>query len=400
MRKTFNKFNLSFMSTQWFIWAGLAIYYPFFVPYLKSSGYNEINIGIISSVLSVVGIIGPILWGAVSDRLKNTKAILAINLLAGCICMQFIPVAVSNYGILLAVLIIVNFTVFPQTCVMDGWIMRLKGRGAPINYGLIRGTGSLAYAVTSMAAGLILTRFGLATMFPLMLGFQCFAVLFILLVKKNPETGAGSAAMDLPVEPEAPIHKNGPFIVFVLLATLLYIGNTATMNFYWILLESAGGTPANLGLAMGIMALSEFPVMFLSNKLLSKYKDTSLLLVAMGFYALRIFLFYAMHSVSGIVWAQLTNSLSFGIFLPTSVHYISRITPGRTKATALSLASSMYMGASGILGNLLGGFVIDYYGIRTLYGGAAALAAVVTVAFGVVLLLSKRKQATQINAAE
>lgn len=389
-----NRQTLSFIGIQSFIWSGIAFYYPFFVPFLKSAGYDEINIGIITSVMCFVGIIGPILWGAALDRLKSAKALIIINILAGCIAMQFIPAAAHNYGVLLAVLMLVYLTVFPMTTTVDGWIMRLKGRGEQINYGLARGSGSLAYAFASTIAGLAITRFGLNSMFPFMLGVECITVLCVLLVKKSPDEQIDYIAVDPASEPEAPLHRNWPFIIFVLLSTLVYTGNIGSANFYWILLQSAGGTTANMGLAMGVCALSEFPVMFLSSRLLRKFKDTNLLLFAMGFFALRIFLFFTIHSVSGLVWAQLTNSLSYGLFLPTSVHYISRITPGRTRATALSIASSMYMGAAGILGNLAGGFIIHTLGIRALYGGSAALALAATAAFGIVLLVSRRAQSS------
>jgi PPP family 3-phenylpropionic acid transporter len=395
MKIGINKSNLPFMSVEVFFWSAQAVYYPFFVPFLKSSGFDELTIGIISSVLSFVGILGPVLWGAVSDRVRNTKAILAANLLAGCLVMQFIPASVPTLALLFVVLITVNMTVFPQGSVMDGWIMRRIGRGEPINYGLIRGTGSLAYALMSMAAGLVLSRFGLATMFPITFGLMGIAVVFMLLVKTAPAGEVHSAQVVQAPEPEKPIFHNAPYLVFVGLATLLYVGGTASMNFYWILLEGAGGTPADLGLANCLMALSEFPVMFLSYKLMKRFKDTALLLFAMAFYAVRILLFFALNSVTGLVLAQITNSLSFGLFLPVSVHYISRITPGRMKTTALSLASSMYMGVGGILGNLMGGVVIKELGIRTMYGLAGVVAVVAAAAFGVVLFVMERKKSVR-----
>jgi MFS transporter, PPP family, 3-phenylpropionic acid transporter len=393
MKNTFNKVNLSFAGVQWFLWSGFGVYYAFFVPYLKLKGFTDINIGIMMSVLSFVGIIGPILWGAVSDLTKKSKVILVLNLLAGCICAQFIPLAIGKYILLMGILIILNLTFCSQPNVLDGWVMRLKSHGAPINYGLIRGAGSLAYALTSMIAGLILTKLGMNAMFPMLLGFECVTVLIIILIPDKTVKGSEDAVVAVIAEPEVPIHKNGPYILFVLLATVLYTGISATMTFYPILLQNTGGTTADLGLATGLMALSEFPVMFLSSRLLRRYKDTTLLLFAIGFYVLRVFLFFSMHSVTGLVWAQLTNSLSFGIFLPTSVHYINRITPQRTKATALSLASSMYMGVSGILGSFFGGYISSLYGVRSLYGGATIIAILVAIAFGIILLFSRNKTA-------
>lgn len=398
MKRVPNRHTLSFMCIQGFIWSGIAFYYPFFVPFLKNAGYDEVDIGIITSAMCFVGIVGPILWGAVLDRRKSAKALIIVNILAGCAVMQLVPAAVRNYGLLLCLLTVVNLTVLPMTTTLDGWIMRLKGHGVPINYGLARGSGSLAYAFSSTIAGLAIARFGLNSMFPLVLAVECVTVLFILLARSNPSTEEDSIPVDAAAGLEAPLHRNRPFIVFVALSTLLYVGVCSANNFFWILLENAGGKPADMGPAMGVCALSEFPAMLLSSRLLRKYGDTTLLVVAMGFYAVRIFLFFAMRSAGGLVLAQLTNSLSYGLFLPVSVHYISRITPGRSRATALSIASSLYMGAGGILGNFAGGFFIKSFGIRALYGGGAALALAVTAVFGAVLFFQARRGPSPLNS--
>jgi PPP family 3-phenylpropionic acid transporter len=180
---------------------------------------------------------------------------------------------------------------------------------------------------------------------------------------------------------------------------MLYIGQSSAMTFYPLLLQNAGGTSTDLGLALGLMAISEFPFMFLSYKLLEKFRDTALLVFSMVFFAVRIFLFFAFSgSMTGLVWAQLSNSISFGIFLPTSVHYISRITAEHSKGTALSFASSMYMGAGGIIGSALGGIIIDAYGVRALFGWASLVAAVAAVIFAVAQIFLRRNSARPASA--
>ena len=400
MIKRFGKDNLAFAGVLWFLWSGFAAYYGFFVPFLKSNGFSELNIGFIMSTLSFIGIFGPILWGAVSDKLKSARVLLMANILAGCIVAQFVPGAVGRFGLLLIILVTVNITIFAQAPVLDGWAMRLKSRGAHINYGLIRGVGSLAYACASMLCGVIFERYGMGMMFPFFLVVECAAAALLLLVRNRP----GPPPVQQPKQSETahtqleetPLYRNTAYITFVFLTMMLYFGQTSAMTFYPVLLQQAGGTNADLGLALGLMALSEFPFMFLSSQLLRKFRDTTLLVFSMGFFALRIFLFFAAAgSVTGLVWAQMTNSMSFGIFLPTSVHYISRIAPDRYKGTALSIASAMYMGVGGIVGSALGGVIINAVGVRPLFGWAALLAAAVTTVFGLTLLRKRRRAARE-----
>lgn len=67
MKNRINAATLSFMGVYWFYWLGIAAYLPYLVPYLKSCGYNEIQIGILTSAMSVVSIAGPVFWGAVQQ---------------------------------------------------------------------------------------------------------------------------------------------------------------------------------------------------------------------------------------------------------------------------------------------------------------------------------------------
>ena len=396
MWKRIDKDNLLFCGVQSFIWSGFGVYFGFFVPYLKNNGFSEINIGILMSTLSFVGIFSPILWAAVSDRMKNPKWMLAANIVAGCVAAQFVPSVITRYGLLLALLVVINLTITAQPPVLDGWVMRLRSHGAQINYGLSRGTGSLAYALTSMICGLVFAQHGMGLMFPLFLGLECMAALLILLVRNRQEPVVEiTVSADVPEGKEVPLIKNANYILYVSLATVLFIGVSAVMTFYPVLLMQAGGTNADLGLALGLMALSEFPVMFFSSRLLRRFKDTTLLMVAIAGFALRIFLFYTMDTVSSLVWCQLTQSLSYGIFLPTSVHYITRIASGKKKATALSVASSMYMGVGGIIGSFLGGVIIETFNIRVLFAGAAVIAAVVAIAFTLLQLRSGSKASKQ-----
>jgi len=392
MKKT-NKYNILFAGMQFFLWSGLCVYYVFFVPYLKSNGFNEVKIGILMSIISVVGLIGPIMWGIISDRFGSVKAILIFNLLAGCLIVQFVPLVIGNFGLLAAVLIIVNMTACSQTTILDGWIMRMKSQGAPINYGLIRAGGSLAYAATSVISGFILTQLGLGALFPMFLIIECVMVLLVILMRQKPaQQQIITIHADQADERNAPLFKNRDYIIFVIISTVLFTGLSGISTFFPLLMQSVGGTNADIGLAIGVMSFSEAPFMFLSNRLLTRFKDTSLLTAAMCFFTLRIFLFFSIHSVIGLILAQATNSITVGIFLPTSVHYISRITPGKTKTTALSLAISVYVSGGGILGNFFGGIIIDKYGLRSLFGTSTVVAAVAAAAFGISLLLARRKR--------
>ena len=387
--------TLSLTFVYGFLWIGMSAQFGFFVPYLRSQGLTETDIGQITSTLSIIGILGPVIWGAISDRVHSARWLVFVNLIAGSLLAQLVPGVVRSW-FLLPLLIMLNLTVFSQSGILDGWIMRMKARGMVVNYGLLRGTGSLTYALGSLLCGVLFQRFGTDKLYPFLLVAECVAAVLILFVREPQAPLPSLPAEDKSIPPatvEVPLYRNTAYLCFLGLTMLLYLGQSPSMTFFPVLMEKAGGTTSQLGLANMFMAMSEIPVMFLSGLLLKRFRDTTLLSVSMVFFAVRIFTFFlSAHSVTALIFAQLTNSVSFGLFMPTSVHYISRIAPERRRATALTVASSLYMGFGGFVGNRLGGYIIDTWGISPLYAGATVLAAVAAAAFILTQVLLARRQ--------
>ena len=168
------------------------------------------------------------------------------------------------------------------------------------------------------------------------------------------------------------IKEFGKFIWFLVSTTLVFIGFRATATFFPLLLSQKGGNNRDMGLSLFIMAISEVPVLFLSKRLLGKFKDTAIITVSMFFFILRIFLHIVVPSISGLIAIQATQALSFALFLPASVYYIKRISPEGRGSTYLTVAASCYFGIGGIIGNIAGGFIIDNSSIYTMlwYGTA------------------------------
>lgn len=394
MKRLFHHDNISFAGIQWFIWSAYGIYYGFLVPYLKAAGYDEVAIGILMSVQNLMGSVAPVLWGAVTDRLKSPKGILAFNIFFGCAAALLIPAAIHSFAALIAIFVAISLTTTSVSTVLDGWAMRLKDRGSRLNYGLVRGLGSISFAVTTVTVGAFFQHSGMSSLFILFFLAESVTAACIFTVRNRPDmppvaaAEAQGGAADLS---ETPLWKNAHYIVFLILCTLLFVAEVAAQTFYPLLLQHAGGTTSDLGLGLCVQALSEAPVMFLSGRLLRKFKDTTLLAAAMGFFVIRFSLFYVICTVPGLIAAQLSESLSFGLFLPVSVHYLSRITPVRLKATAITLAVSVYYGVGGFAGGILGGAAIERFGIGKMYLGIAVLTLAVTALFaGAQTALKKR----------
>lgn len=390
MNKLLSKENICFGGLQWFYWSGFCMFFPFLVLYLKSKNYSEINIGVIMSVISLASIIGQLFWGAACDLRKTTKGVIILCLMIAGFAGLLVPIFYISYIIICVISFIVSFTENSMAPIIDSWTMKVKDKKPFINYGVTRGMGSLGYAIVAVVFGKVFDIYGMNLMFYFHMAFLMIAVTFCISID---ERFLKEDKRDTASEPSKysakNLFKNYKFVSFLVLSTVLFMGVRASFTFFPVLLKQLGGTNKDLGLSLSIMALSEVPVLFFSSRLLSKMKDTTLILISMVFFVVRNFLYIIVNSITGLVWMQTMQSLSFAIFLPAALYYINRVAPEGLKTTAQTVATSAYFGIGGILGSFIGGIIIDKYGIYALFQIGTVIMLIATITFALLLFRSR-----------
>lgn len=364
-KNIFRRENLGFGGLQWFYWSGICTVAGYLVVYLKSVGYNEFHTGVVLAAIAASSILGQPFWGSLCDRTGYMRNIIVLSLSVSAVAALIIPIA-SGYFIFIVLLCSsIAFTENSMPAVIDSWTLGHKAKKPWIDYGLTRGMGSLGFALTAVFMGIIIDRYGFNSMFYTHFIFIVFAIGFCFFIQppgENPDTPKADNRGKIAIS-DIKIKDSKKFIWLLLSSTIAFTGFRATMFFFPLLLTEKGGDNSHLGLALFIMASSEFPVLFFSGKLLEKFKDTTLITVAMFFLAVRIFLHIVTGSVEGLILIQATQGLSFALFLPASVFYIRRIAPPGLSSTYLTVATSSYLGIGGILGSFFGGLIIDRAGI-------------------------------------
>ncbi|MBQ7094153.1 MAG: MFS transporter [Clostridia bacterium] len=63
--------------------------------------------------------------------------------------------------------------------------------------------------------------------------------------------------------------------------------------------------------------------------------------------------------------AQLTQGLSYGVYVPSLVYYMSSITPKKITTTAISLIGGLVGAIAAVMGNFVGGLVMEAFGAYT-----------------------------------
>ncbi|MFW5988518.1 MAG: MFS transporter, partial [bacterium] len=178
------------------------------------------------------------------------------------------------------------------------------------------------------------------------------------------------------------LFKNRDYIFVLFISFLIFIPNIMIFTYLAPIIKSVGGNSTNLGYTLFFNALSEAPVFFISKYFLIKYKTKFLLLFSASFYLIRIIIAAVAVSPVYFIFYGLLQSLSFGVYLVTVRYYIKMVAPEGLKTTAQSFAQMASFGGGGIVASLLGGYLIDNYGMNAMF-----ITCIFFISLAVVILL-------------
>lgn len=367
-------------------WITYCFSFGFFVAYLNTVGYSAGIIGIFIAILALNAIVAQPIFGYIIDKVADVKKILIICVSASIILVAAIPFLAKNMAVMVVVCVLLGWTEYGLGSVVDCWCIKL-GKNVNANFGVGRAGGSFAYAVTAAAFGYLFNFIPIHYTFFLHGGA---ALIFLLvIIKSNGTTPVKADLQDNKEKKKENILKvllsDRRYVVFVLCASMTFIGSAATASFLINLIESKGGTTEHLGYALCIQALFEIPAMLLSLKLFKRFNVRFLLIFSMTAYIFKFLLPVFSPSPFGIVAIMMIQGISFAIFLPAAMRYLAIVAPPQYNATAITLAVAVYSGMGNIFGNLLGGFIADSLGVEWIYylsGGLAALAVFLFIALG------------------
>lgn len=386
MRKNKVSRRLSFSGIEFFFWAACSTYYPYFVVFLRDRGLSNTTIGTIAATISAVVVIAHPFWGLLSDLMKSVKKVFIIAITAAAILIFTLPLYQKALflGLILA---LITFFESPLMSLLDSWLVRTIKNDPGLNYGTIRLWGSVGFALMVLVMGFIIDRFGIEVIFWIYAAWSVLAVLACLLQKDvQPET----AAIMKNFQPGS-LFKNKPYLFFIILATVIFMPHRASMVFMPNLFEQINGSSREYGFAYFIAATSEIPVFIFSGRLLNKLKPQYLVGISLPFFVLRQFLYSLVTTPAQAILIQLLHGLSLGLFLAGAVYYVYDLAPDHLKATAQTLATSMYFGLSGIVGNLAGGWIIDNYSLQIFYQTGCAISIAAAILFFIDLLKGRKR---------
>ena len=361
-----------------FYFAFVGAFAPYFTLYLQSLRFSAADIAILMSLMQVMRIVAPNLWGMIADRAGQRVLIVRASAVVSLVGFCGFFLSTRFEGIFVAMLVMSFFWSAALPLVEGLTFDHLSSHVG--RYGKIRSWGSIGFIVAVLVIGYALDTLAvenLLWMTALVLAGIVVCAMTIPEPRRPPSAGGGADIRAILRRTE----------VRALLAAcfLMSAAHGALYVFYSIHLVDAGYSKGLVGWMWTIGVVAEIGVFMAMPQLLRAYSLRAMLIVAFACAVLRfVMIGWGVGSLALLTFAQVLHGATFGAYHAAAIAAIHRWFPGKAQSRGQALYGSVSFGAGGMVGGLLSGYLWDWVGAAWTYtfGSGFALAGLMLLVLG------------------
>lgn len=382
--------NLSYCLILGAMYGIYAIIFAFATNYLSSKGMTDSQTSVVLGATAAASCVLNIGIAELVSRIRKLKLymvtlILTVLMLVGLCAMLSDNTVVAIAGISLVCALL---QMMPGMCNSLG--MDAIAKGAPASFAIARGAGSLFYALAATFIGVLVAKMGEIVIPAVSAGFGVLLIGGIVWFHVCAEKGLQEQETEKQEKKKDNFLSKSPsFSLFLVGATFLCISHFLVCTFMKQIVEAVSLGATEQGIATGITAFVELPIMFGFAFLSKKFRCHAMLKVAAMAFLLKTVGLYLATNAMGIYLAQATQFIGYGLYAVASVTYAGQIM-GKDDA----VRAQSYLATTISLGNVVamatGGFMITAWGVEGMLICATICAA---LGAAVVLVSAKKTEA-------
>lgn len=346
----------------------IGVFSPYASLYFAEHGLSAAQIGVLMSLLQVMRIFGPNLWGWVADRSGQRVAVLRATSVAAALafCGMFYGQVFLHF---FAVMVLVNLFTSAQGPISEA-LMLSSMRGDLTHYGRLRLWGSVGFIVSVMCAGQLLDWYGIDLMPWIALGLLMMVAGVALRMREEP---VQAHAHDTPSVRQ--LLRKREVLAFFASTFLMVAAHASLYVYYSLYLAEIGYSKTVIGLMWSLGVIAEIVFFYYQAPLFRRFGVKNLMLMSLLTGVVRFLMIGgAAQSLLVLLVAQVLHAATFGVHHSASVATLQRWFSGPLQARGQALFISISYGLGGSLGGLLLSACWDTFGARLVYLIAACLA--------------------------
>ena len=358
--------------------------------YLEFHGFSDTQIGLTSSMVSLLTVAIQLLLADYSDNHSGTpiKYIITAMYAAGILLaatVNFLPLPIAAMMIIYA---LAHAFSNATDCFISAMIMQFDNAGIPVRYGWPRSVGSITFAVLALVLGWVIEDHSPAIIMPLYMVLALFAMGMVNLMPKPPQSKMSQSARSgdgHKVSYLQMLKGNPTLLLFILAMCVCSLGNSPSYTFLIRIVERLGGNAGTLGLALFLQACMELPSLCLSSFWVRKFRRRTLLTMVLALRLLRIVGIFLAPNLPVFFLITCIGGFNNGIAMFASVEFINSIVHDGERVRSQSLLSFTNTFGS-VVGTAISGVVIDMLGLNMMLGCGSL---VVACSFVIMLLCGR-----------
>lgn len=347
-----------------------SLYTPYTTAYYTKSGLNALQIGILLTIGPLVAIVIQPIWAILSDRTGRRKDILSLVVLGSALSMLSFYIGHTFWTFFIAATLVAVFT-YSIVPLNDAITLRCASK-YQLDFSRIRMGGTVGFAIVVVISGAIIKQH---PSWQFAMGFLGYLLLLFFVRKhqKDEKEETSVTLADLPAETQVNSKKGLLHIfeskqVYFMLA-FAFISQTGLSfhgGFIGVYMTKLGFTEGTIGVVNSICALSELPVLFFINKALRKFSSSKIIIFSSLLLGIRILLVTG-GNLGFIIASQVLNGLTYMTIYFCCAVYISNNVKKENQSKGQSVLTIIQAGLGSIVGNIVGGYLVDHFGLKMAY---------------------------------
>lgn len=341
---------------------GVAIFMPYVALYLTHVGLTGPQLGLLLGSMPLAAFLVQPLWGLLTDiyQIRRTALTAGCFLTAGC---AFAFGLTDQFSWLFLIALVMSVARSPIPPISTALALdHLEKEERHEDFGSLRLWGSIGFILTSFLIGGLIVG---PTIRYITIFYSIDLFLLAIISLTLP---------DAPLKQKAnwregvTLLKREPILSVFLLGSLI-IGMTIGIvnNYLAVYLTEIQATGWIIGVAMGISAMPEIPLMAGVPKMILRWGLPVVLLVGLAALPLRWFLYILIDEPLLVLPTQLLHGVGLTAILVVGVIYVDRLLTRQWRATGQALYTATQFGIGPSLGLFVAGYLYEVGGITSLW---------------------------------
>jgi len=368
LRKISTRANLQFIALQCAFWLAFFCQNGYAYVFLTEKGFSNTEASAFLTLQAVASIIAQPLFSSFAEkhrriplkRIVALQVLVAMGTMVGLSFLQTSPVFAAILFFLFGASFHASFSL------VNAIGMQFGNAGYRVNYGVARGFGSFSFAVAGIIVGQLVRSLGVRVIIPAFILCAAGMIVCALLMVTPPplpdeipkivsvRKAYLSGAIDF-------IRTHRSFSGLGLATCFLMASHACLNTFIPEIVGSVGGNTADQGLTRSIAAFVELPIMVAGTYLVSRFKIHRILILSSIFFIVKSVATIFAGSLGLLFAVQILQIPAYGMFFPVSVIFANMSTREGERVQAQAILNVLGMGVGYLIGNMVGGPLLDRF---------------------------------------